>query len=321
VKCPDELFYGEQPTIYKYLVEYGRIGWVTKRAKIKKKLQPKAFKCFMLGYAKEHAGDTYRMYNPATKKIIMSRDIKWADWSPKSPSADNSVLDTAGIDEDFEPEYDVNDIPVLQPTATPTQVVPTFPTTPNVRVTRSTASKAGRKASATATNTSKAAPTTPSPPVRLSRELRSLKSDLIVPSSQRSLTYDAATRDSSASESGTDDESEQAHYVFDTSVVSDPGEPKQYKDAVKQGPEKECWADSIKAEITNFTKRQVWRKFPRSQLNGRKPLKSRWVFKKKIEPDNTIRYKARVVVKGYNQIPGVDFTESFPPLPQTQQHE
>jgi hypothetical protein len=102
--------------------------------------------------------------------------------------------------------------------------------------------------------------------------------------------------------------------VFDTSVVSDPGEPKQYKDAVKQGPEKEYWANSIKDKIMNFTKRQVWRKFPRSQLNGRKPLKSRWVFKKKIEPDNTIRYKARVVVKGYNQIPGVDFTESFSPV-------
>ncbi len=45
----------------------------------------------------------------------------------------------------------------------------------------------------------------------------------------------------------------------------------------------------------------------------RKPLKSRWVFKKKIEPNNTIRYKARVVVKGYNQI-RVDFTESFSPV-------
>jgi hypothetical protein len=167
--------------------------------------------CFMLGYAREHAGDTYRMYNPATKKIIMSRDVKWADWLTKQPSGDSSAQDTGGLDEDFEPEYDVNDIPVLKPTATPTQVAPTFPTTPNVRVTRSTASKAGRKASATATNTSKAAPTTPSPPVRLSRELRSLQSDLIVPSSRRSLTYDAVTRDSFASESGTDDESEQAH--------------------------------------------------------------------------------------------------------------
>ena len=30
-----------------------------------------------VGYALQHAGDCYRMYNPKTKKIMISRDIKW----------------------------------------------------------------------------------------------------------------------------------------------------------------------------------------------------------------------------------------------------
>ena len=40
------------------------------------------------------------------------------------------------------------------------------------------------------------------------------------------------------------------------------------------------------------------------------------VFKKKHEPDYSIRYKTRVVTKGYMQIPGVDFTEKFSPVAQ-----
>jgi hypothetical protein len=34
----------------------------------------------MVGYSHNHAGDTYRMFNPQTKKILNSRDIRWADW-------------------------------------------------------------------------------------------------------------------------------------------------------------------------------------------------------------------------------------------------
>ena len=83
IKSPEELFTGKQPSIYKHLIEYGRMGWVTNRKKIKKKLAPKAIPCYMIGYAKGHSGDTYRMYNPITKKVIMSRDIKWADWTTK----------------------------------------------------------------------------------------------------------------------------------------------------------------------------------------------------------------------------------------------
>jgi hypothetical protein len=155
---------------------------------------------------------------------------------------------------------------------------------------------------------------------KVARALKNLESHLLSPSkpakTARTLIYtdsdnEKETTTLEASETEQDDE---LHYVFNTSVSSDPGEPKQYKDATKSGPERSKWIESIKAEISNFTRRQVWKKFPRSELNGRKPLKSRWVFKKKLEPDNTFRYKARVVVKGYNQIPGVDFTESFSPV-------
>ena len=49
---------------------------------------------------------------------------------------------------------------------------------------------------------------------------------------------------------------------------------------------------------------------------GRKLIGTKWVFKIKNEPDGSLRYKSRIVTKGYMQIPGVDYTERFSPVAQ-----
>ena len=83
------------------------------------------------------------------------------------------------------------------------------------------------------------------------------------------------------------------------------------------GPEKDKWKTSVMNEINNFVSRGVWKKVKRNQVIGvvrKTPITTKCVFKKKIEQDGSIRYKARCVSKGFMQIPGVDYTESFAPV-------
>jgi hypothetical protein len=43
-------------------------------------------------------------------------------------------------------------------------------------------------------------------------------------------------------------------------------------------------------------------------------MKTWCVFKKKEEQDDSTRYKSQMVSKGFQQKPGIDYTESFSPV-------
>jgi len=86
VDSANTMFFGKLPSFLKSMVEFGRVGYVTIRgAKIKNKIEERSIKCIMVDYARNHSGDTYRLYNPTTNRIISSRDVKWADWKPTDP--------------------------------------------------------------------------------------------------------------------------------------------------------------------------------------------------------------------------------------------
>jgi hypothetical protein len=88
-------------------------------------------------------------------------------------------------------------------------------------------------------------------------------------------------------------------------------EPTSYKHAT-EGPEKALWILAIRNEFDGLHEMGTWDCILKP--DGVKLLRTKWVFKvKRVEGRETI-YRARLVVKGYTQIEGVDYNEIFSPV-------
>lgn len=75
-------------------------------------------------------------------------------------------------------------------------------------------------------------------------------------------------------------------------------------------PDSDFWLEAMNEEMDSLKKNENWDLLP--LLEGRKPVGYKWVFKKKIGLDGGVeKCKARLVVKGYSQVEGIDYGEIF----------
>ena len=295
------------------MVEFGRIGYVTIRDKnIKKKTDERAIKAIMVVYAKSHSGDTYRMFNPATKRIILSRDVKWAEWKRTDPKSNMDVF----------VKYDSTDIvPGIDEVVVEIAKLPeidkaTIHLIPDDDGHQEYQDSRNAKSDENLTNLKnqeskldremKKLDTSYNPTVTGNEEKESIKEgNVVVTGNAKSLPIEIP-------------ESEMMDFIVElhnTAVTSDVGDPVTFEGAlgVKRG---KLWKFSMISEVNNFLYRDAWmpRNLAKVRKKVRKPIPTKWVFKTKLEANGTERLKSRIVTKGYLQVPGVDFTEKFSPV-------
>jgi len=89
-------------------------------------------------------------------------------------------------------------------------------------------------------------------------------------------------------------------------------EPKIIKSALS----KPHWLTTMNEELATLKSSDTWMLVPRQPhmiIVG-----SRWVFKTKVKSDGSVEpFKAHLVAKGYGQLAGIDFDDTFSPVVKT----
>jgi hypothetical protein len=106
------------------------------------------------------------------------------------------------------------------------------------------------------------------------------------------------------------DEAEWFGQIMEQAMVISEDEPSLAE--VLGGDERSAWTDAIDAELIQMEKVNAW--IPVIPPRDANIIPSCYVFRRKRnETGNIVRYKARLVIKGFKQQFGVDYIETFAP--------
>ena len=106
-----------------------------------------------------------------------------------------------------------------------------------------------------------------------------------------------------------------ANLIFENSsefALSSINGPKSFKSAMNSN-NAENWQIAVNDELESIYKNNVWQIVNKPENCN--VISTRWVFVKKMDKDGKLqKYKARLVARGFEQVYGVDYHETFAPV-------
>ena len=95
-------------------------------------------------------------------------------------------------------------------------------------------------------------------------------------------------------------------------MLLDHDEPTNNEEAM-MSPDSAKWLEAMKSEMGSMYENKVWTLV--DLPDDRKAIENKWIFKKKTDADGNVTvYKARLAAKGFGQVQGFDYDETFSPV-------
>jgi hypothetical protein len=259
-----------------------------------KKLEDRSKPMVLFGY--EPGSAAYRVYDPATNKVQVSRDVvfdedaSW-DWTSSTEGKAQGV-DTFIVEHFAIPPAGDN-------------ARQDWTHAESAQDTPSSAHDDGEQSPAeeTRNSASPAAPSTPETPQQPLMEFATPPSNATVPSPGEEAPRRYCTLENLF------DTTEEVELAYDNVCLLTADEPTTYAEAEKD----KLWQAAMMEEMASIEMNQTWRL---TQLPpGHRAIGLKWVYKlKKDSNGDVVKRKARLVAKGYVQRQGVDFEEVFAPV-------
>jgi transposase InsO family protein len=330
-KTPHELFFGRIPDV-SYFRVFGCRAWVHTPPDQRKKWDAKAIPMILVGY--ESGSKAYRLWNPATRSITVSASVRFDESDfpnrPKEITPTPLTVSSSKLPASVHVPWissDEDPLPSSPPAATiveddkravtsPSSSTPQSPTCPSSSSTSQPPSptRATRAPSTPPPQQPTEPPPSPNPEPRTSKRERK-RVDRYDPSGKTgkdSGLYEISKPEGDLEEKFVEAYLRLAELAATTVPSPTSSEPRNYQEAVS-GPDAEKWKAAINEEITSLEELETWEVVPIPK--DRKVISCKWVWRIKTDAQGQpARYKARLVARGFTQVPGLDFTDTFAPV-------